>query len=296
MRRNLRISRGAARGFTRVEVVAVVAIIVLVSVFLFGGLRVAREYDRIDRCLSNLKNLGTGFYTYANEGSDDLPRPPHLPATAVGLSQVVWAPGKIGLHRGRADDPKAGETTMSDTEMSVTRNLWTLIRYNISAPGSFICPSSGDRANDEASPDKLWDFRSWQECSYGYQIPYGTVGLPRTDCDQRFAISADKGPFGATLEAGMPNPGVSMPGVENRDSAWRPWNSPNHKGRGQGVLYADAHAEFMTTPLAGLKNDNIYTRWSDATGGGADINIRFHGTPPTGREAPFSNTDSLIYP
>jgi len=42
---------------------------------------------------------------------------------------------------------------------------------------------------------------------------------------------------------------------------------------------------------------NIYTRWSDPTGGfGGDENIRVRGTPPTGNEAPFGDTDSLIYP
>lgn len=290
------IHRRQRRGFTRVEVVAVVAIIVLVNVFLLGGLRIMREQGRIEHCISNLKSLGTALYTYLPESGDTFPIPPHVPATEVGRSQVVWAPGKIGVHRGRADDPKAGETTDSDTEMSVTRCYWMLVQSKIALPDSFICPSSGDRANDEGDSGNLWDFRSWNECSYGYQVPYGKIGLPRSSLDQRMAVSADKGPFGAALEAGMPNPGICMPGVDSGDSAWRPWNSPNHKGRGQGVLYADAHAEFKTTPLAGVKSDNIYTRWSDATGGGADINVRIHGTPPTGREAPFSQTDSLIYP
>ena len=284
------------RGFTRIEVVVVAAIIALLVAVLSVGVRITRERGRIEQCINNLKSLGTALYTYVPESGDTFPIPPHVPATEVGRSQVVWAPGKIGLHRGRADDPKAGETTDSDAEMSISRCYWMLIQCNIALPESFICPSSGDRANDESNPGNLWDFRSWNECSYGYQVPYGKIGLPRSDCDQRMAISADKGPFGAALEAGMPNPGVTMPGVGNRDSAWRPWNSPNHKGRGQGVLYADAHAEFKTTPIVGVAQDNIYTRWSDATGGGADINVRIHGTPPTGREAPFSNTESLIYP
>ncbi len=81
---------------------------------------------------------------------------------------------------------------------------------------------------------------------------------------------------------------------------WRPFNSPNHGGQGQGVLFADSHAEFMTTPTVGVGKDNIYTAWK-RQGDSGDPNTRMHGDRP-GNAAPFNsltpggNTDSLIYP
>jgi len=284
------------QGFTRVELVVVVAIVAILATVLAFQLPSIREQARIDRCISNLKGLGTACYLYDDGQSDAYPVPSFKPATEDGISQVIWAPGKIGFRRGQADDPKAGATTESDTEMSVTRGLWMLVRKGLRQSEDFICPSSQDRANNDLNPGNFWDFRSWNECSYGYQIPYGRKGRPRTDWDAYMVFLADKGPFGAALEAGMPNPGIPTPGVDSDETTWQAWNSPNHKGKGQVVLYADAHAEFKATPIVGVAQDNIYTRWSDGTGGAADINVRIHGTPPTGREAPFGQTDSLIYP
>ena len=237
------------------------------------------------------------MYTYANENADVMPIAAHAPATEDGKCTVTYAPGKIGVHRGNANDSKAGETTTTDTEMSVTRNLWTLIRLSISGPKSFICPSSTDQTNQEENPQNYWDFARYGEISYGLQVPYGKYGKPNTNCCAQMALAADKGPFGAALEAGARKLGPPTLGRLAKPDDWMPWNSPNHGSEAQCVLYADAHAEFQTTPTVGYMNDNIYTRWSDATGGlGGDENIRVRGTPPTGNEAPFGDTDSLIYP
>jgi hypothetical protein len=58
--------------------------------------------------------------------------------------------------------------------------------------------------------------------------------------------------------------------------------------------------DWQAKPACGLKNDNIYTRWSDAGGdfkpGIDNPLIRAHGTPPTGTETPMSDSDTLIYP
>jgi len=248
-------------------------------------------------CAANLKGLGTGMYTYANENADWWPVATHAPATEEGKCAVTYAFGKIGTHRGNADDPKAGDTTATDTEMSVTRNLWTLVRLTICEPKSFICPSSPDKPNQEKDPQNYWDFAKYSEISYGLQVPYGKYGKPNTNCCAQMALAADKGPFGAALEAGAHNPGPPTLDASAKPEDWMPWNSPNHGAEGQIVLYTDAHAQFHPKPTVGFQNDNIYTRWSDPTGGlGGDENIRVRGTPPTGNEAPFSDTDSLIYP
>lgn len=280
---------------SRAEVVTIVVMVIIVAGVMVGlPLDSARERSRRGACAANLKGLGTGFYTYEPSANDDeWPVPAHAKAVVPGQSSVTYAPGKIGSRRGSAEDPKAGETTAEDTEMSTTRMLWFLVQHNVSSPKSFKCPSTTDCPNQDANPERYWDFRNWSEVSYGVQVPFGMVGKPRKDADQHMALIADKGPFGAALEAGKPHPGVPKAGMTGQPADWRSWNSPNHRGEGQVVLYADAHAEFHFKPIAGAANDNIYTRWSNAAG---DEVARTHGTPPTGSEAPFSDTDSLIYP
>lgn len=277
------------------EVVTIVLLFLVVAGVMVGLiLGSARERSRRSMCAANLKGLGTGFHTYEPIANDDeWPVPAHAKAVAPGQSRVTYASGKIGSRRGSAEDPKAGETTTEDTEMSTTRVLWFHVRHNVSSRRSLICPSTADHPNQDAHPERYWDFRDWHEVSYGVQVPFGMTGRLRKDADARMAFMADKGPFGAALEAGNSHPGIPSAATTAHPADWRPWNSPNHRGQGQVVLYADAHAQYESKPIVGVANDNIYTRWSNAAG---DDDARIHGTPPTGTEAPFSDTDSLIYP
>lgn len=285
------------RGLTTLDVLMIILVVLLVVLIFLPREPAGRRMAKQTVCAANLKGIGHGFHAYSVSNNDMFPIAAHVPAVEEGIGQVRYAPGKIGLHRGRADAPDLGETTVDDAEMSTTRNLWILIRAGASAPRSFICPSSRDEPNDEDSPQVLWDFRKHSEVSYGYQVPYGKRGRPNADMDEDMALAADKGALGAALEAGMSPPGLAMPKDAAMPDDWRRWNSPNHGGEGQNVMYTDGHVVFATTPLAGVKSDNIYTRWQTPDGGtDAVLGPRIHGTPPTGIETPFGDTDSLIYP
>jgi hypothetical protein len=287
------------RGLTRADVLVVLAVgLILVVVFLAIPRGHPAELSRRPVCATNLSSIGKGLYTYASDNNEVFPIAAHAPTEADEVGRVKYAPGMIGTHRGKPGDPKAGETTENDTEMSTTRSLWVLITGGGASPRSFICPSSAsDQPDDEDNPLDYRDFRGWKEISYGYQIPYGKHGRPSGECDPRMALAADKGPYGAAMENKARNPGVPKPGIASSEDDWSPWNSPNHGGEGQNVLFGDSHVEFVFTPIRGVKNDNIYTRWSDASGGSdANPGPRTHGTPPTGIETPWSDTDSFIYP
>jgi len=278
-------------------VLGVVSLLIVIVVILLRAGRDRRSLPRRSVCAANLSGIGKGLYSYAAENKDMFPIARHAPAEADEVGRVRYAPGMIGTHRGVAGDPKSGETTEEDTEMSTTRNLWVLVRDFGASPRSFICPSANDEPNTEDNPGDFRDFRAYKEVSYGYQVPYGKYGRPWSECDQRMPLAADKGPYGAALEAGRPNPGPPRLTASASVDDWMPWNSPNHGGEGQVVLFADSHVEFLPKPIVGVKNDNIYTRWSTADGGGDASDLpRVQGTPPTGLETPWSDTDSLIYP
>lgn len=279
-------------GFTVAELLIVIGVILLLAALLFVSASSIPRRRYGASCAANVSGMGKGLYTYAVENSDIYPIAAHVPAEADEVGRVKYAPGMIGTHRGDGSDPKSGETTEKDTEMSTTRNLWCLVRTGGTSPRSFICPSANDQPNDEDNPADYWDFRSWREISYGYQVPYGKHGRPTTECDSRMALAADKGPYGAALENEAKNPGMHTLRIDSPPEAWMPWNSPNHAGEGQVVLFADTHAEFLAKPICGVGYDNIYTRWSAADG----LGPRIQGTPPTGIETPWSDTDSLIYP
>jgi hypothetical protein len=301
--------------FRRALTLGEVSFVICVALALIGLFVLTLPYIHIQgrpglsrrtTCSSNLKMIGTAMYTYGNENKEMWPISLHAEATDEGMGRVRYAPGKIGAKRmgvaGKPTppqeiDPAAGGSTTADTELSTTRSLWVLVRAKAATPNMFICPSSDDESNEEDNPEDFYDFQKYTQVSYGFQIPYGKLGQPSSDRDQRMPLAADKGPYGAALEMNKQNPGIPKVSVGAGPDDWMKWNSPNHTSEGQVVLYADSHADFQTRPTAGINNDNIYTRWSGSAGYiTANESDRAWGVPPTGRETPWSDTDTLIYP
>lgn len=307
MMRQIRNSGKARRrpAFTLIELLVVVAIIALLISILLPSLARARELSKRAVCAANLKGVGTGFYTFDNENDGQ------WPAYDIGAS-----PGGAGL----ADREYVGVGATAGggynaavreiTRLTTTSCLYTLVREGMSTPKSFWCPSSSDKPLEVEDP--LWvnpaaatpvartDFsQGIDNCSYGYQVPFGSFGIPSSARDARMGMAADKGPWSYYAEfsiTGAPALGTIAPDASPDE--WRRFNSPNHggllDGEGQNVLYTDSHVEFMNKACSGVANDNLYTRWnSDADP------ARHLGTIPSStnkRLAPFGNTDCLIYP
>jgi len=318
------------KGFTLIELLVVVAIIALLISILLPSLSRARELAKRAVCASNLRGIGQGEHIYSNDNTEWFPHhfyfnafPAGNPAPATGGVQYIGSMGSGG----GVQIIVPTSTSTSSTRSHPSRSMFLLIISGQSTPGQFICPSAGDAEDDlrnrgtDASPGpesaaqpgrNRFDFRGYPHLSYGYQMPYGRRGKPAQKLDTRMPVNADKGPYftaGTTVAASSTTPdarsGILPPTafgtvvqdiLKKSNDDWRPYNSQNHNGEGQTVLFIDGHAEFAKRPIVGVSNDNIYTAMSTFNN---QVDSLIGYNIPAGNAdtvVPLVNTDSFIVP
>jgi prepilin-type processing-associated H-X9-DG protein len=239
-------------GFTIVEAMVVIAIVIIVCVALSPMFGRFHEISRRAACMSNLSAIGRGLDIYAKQYGGDYP---------WLTSDNRWdAP--TGMNRER---PPSERVTYN-----VSSLLFMLVR-NGSSPGIFTCfarwdtPDPNTRLSDG---DYAWDFSPcsrfpppsgdyWEHISYSYQAPIlDANGAWRSgvsqQSDPRLAILADTTPTytggNATFDWSNPDSADPRTGI-----------SPNHYPVGFPVLYADGHVEAADRADVGIDRDNIYS-------------------------------------
>lgn len=291
------------KGFTLIELMVVILVIGLLIAILGPALGEAMESGRRVACLNNLKAFGTALNIYKSNNNQVMPM------------------------LGRGQDA-AGNTTTADT-IDTQNALWLLVCAGQASPEAMICPSDKNKNpttvlayvkfSDTVGRDPTVAFpmvdgngmylvggdrRCW---SYSYQIPNGHKGSPAADNQNaaKFAIMSDRAPWSSgaagtgvlkllTDEDTVAKAVATLTGTADKTV----YNSPNHGGAGQNVLFQDGHATWNGTPWCGIDSDNIFTVQSNV-GATQTVADRIKGTAPvvTSTDAannPASDNDSVL--
>jgi prepilin-type N-terminal cleavage/methylation domain-containing protein len=319
------------KGFTLIELLVVVAIIALLISILLPSLSRARELTKRAVCSSNLRGIGSGCHIYANDSNtgwfpQSLYQEPQDYDMSAPYRNSVDYVEKMGInyiHRTTTTGDGMDPAEQLWNSVPISRSLFMLIIGGQCTTKLFICPSSGetedvmrnyDAGNEFAAQAGInrFDFRGYTNVSYAYQMPFGMHAKPRNGMDPRMPLSADKGPFfqpGQEDSYDRHTPDalreLQAPQFDEDESVliqlpperWRPYNSRNHNGEGQNVLFVDDHVEYLKKPVVGLNSDNIYTRWGGSGGGDEySFTASFLGAEPETEQGPFANTDTLLIP
>lgn len=274
------------KAFTLIELLVVVAIIALLISILLPSLARAREMARRSICASNLRQIGTGLVTYANENDEKFPKVYGNGASSGGeiyVGGMGYGDGAYGNNTGRASASAGGWGT-SDTEMdpfldsdgdgyssgvdgaSVSACLWLLVRGGTANPGLFLCPSvkalggfKDDFQKNGSTGNPRWfiDFARTQIGSVW--VPAFTYSF-HNPWHSSWTMSARPG----FVVGGDQNDGIDPATSQGSNSGSYPdtANSGNHNNEGQNLLKVDASCDFAKTPHAGIKDDNVYTSFN----------------------------------
>lgn len=124
-------------GFTLVELLVVIGIIALLISMLLPALNVARQQAQTVQCLSNLRQLGTGFASYVAENKGWMPS---CDTCGPLIPQQFWLPNGAALWPGGVDATRTwvGWVDGEGTEASIENG--TLYKY-VKNSGLYKCPS-----------------------------------------------------------------------------------------------------------------------------------------------------------
>lgn len=201
------------RAFTLIELLVVIAIISLLAAILFPVFSQARERARMTSCLSNLKQIGTGWLMYAQDYDEKLPSARNYQVAATPLTYQFW----YGLNIFNSAKPAF------DTDFS--RGL---IYPYTKSEGIFFCPSAKFPTNQPAF--------SVNQAIFDYGGPdYAGVPLSQVELAGETILLGDTASRTSTGGTAI-TPAMNLPSIR----------TPRVHGRHQersNILWLDGHAK-----------------------------------------------------
>lgn len=237
-------------GFTLLELIIAIGIITLLIALLLPALEAARHQAYIDKCASNLRQIGQSMTMYATENRGLFPR-----ARYVADAPVCQDTGAAA-----ADPFGPGGPSPND----VTAAPFLLILIEKLPPDILICPYDDENefVSDRLAGPGRSNFTDYRKnLGYSFANPYPSSAAVKAGYAMRATLPAGF-PLASDLNPGdKPALGSSVTGVTASSGGWdvKMALSRNHERDGMNVLYADGHVDWQTTPLCGVNGDNIFT-------------------------------------
>jgi prepilin-type N-terminal cleavage/methylation domain-containing protein/prepilin-type processing-associated H-X9-DG protein len=245
---------GHRNGFTLLEVLIVIGIISVLMAILLPAAERVRHQAYIDKCASNLRQIGMAFQTYAQENHGNYPR------TAYSGNPATYVLNE-GTGTAVADSFQAGPGAVQINDL--TAPLFLLMKTQKLSPEVMICPYNDETSYVADLPNLTGRSNFTDEkknLGYSFANPYPldavtTAGYRLSNkLSAEFAVGADRNP-GASGK----NENVYAPTLGSPTSFMNKANSRNHEEDGQNVLYGDGHVAWQKTAFCGIAQDNIYT-------------------------------------
>lgn len=205
------------------DLVSVAAVLLFGAAVVIPVLSGIREQGRRAACSTNLGQTALAFASYASSNRDALP--------------VVSAGFGGGTSGGGGSWMQVG-----DPDHSNSANLYALARLGYATLANLACPGNAHAPHTQWATDAA-DWQRLEEVSYSYQNMFGPR-QPNWRAPTRIVILADRSPV--------------ILRVIRRQPVYPYENSPNHAGRGQAVLVNDGSSQWLTTPVMGQNDDNIW--------------------------------------
>ena len=269
-------------GFTVADLLMTLALLALVAAAAAPAAVQQWETSNRVKCAANLRHIGQAMRQYA---IDDI-RAGGFPRTLYDSAEADRPQFGTPYDNDGKPGPNADANPFATPELAernarfkplvpfapeandVTAAMFHLLRQSDMTTEPFVCPSTGHKPLQFADGFGKTAYTNWtgptalrDGLSYSFQNMYvGRNGIGNgfrwTDAlPSTFALAADMNP--GSDEALALTSGELL--GDAGGGAARPYNSDNHFGFGQNVLYADGAVRFVASPMAGSFGDNIYT-------------------------------------
>jgi prepilin-type N-terminal cleavage/methylation domain-containing protein/prepilin-type processing-associated H-X9-DG protein len=231
---------GCRRGFSLVELLVVIAIIGVLAALLMPALGGSSSRGRSVSCLSNLKQLQTGWLMYAHDNNETLV--PNI-SRRIGLDQInVAVDGRVPWVLGNA---KVDTNTVNIETGSLFRHVGSAAVYRCPADRSTVRSSAATRRT------RSYSTHEWFNCDVQTATPLDGVNDSALNLRKASQI-VDPGPSRTwvfidenemSIDDGIFGIGNPWPGDPRVDhDFWDAYPADRHDD-GANLSFADGHVE-----------------------------------------------------